>query len=104
MLFLNLGKWNSAHGRFLSCWRYYNQGKWTPLIKVTFRYLRTMEPRSSDQKELSGVGSLHDINCDSTEGKLLITTLARLSGQPGYSAKHPDETLREMVEVAKEFK
>ena len=54
-------------------------------------------------KTLKGVETLADINTESTEGKLLIATLGRLSGQPGYANRHPEETLREMVEVAKEF-
>lgn len=54
-------------------------------------------------KQLNGVATLNDINTDSTEGKLFIATLGRLSAQPGYSKRHPEEILREMVEVAKEF-
>ncbi len=45
MLFLNFRKWSSKHGRIFSYWRYYKHGyKWTPLIKVTFRHLKTQEP------------------------------------------------------------
>ena len=45
MLFLSFAKWTSKHGRFFSYWRYFNNGwKWTPFVKVTFRFLKTQEP------------------------------------------------------------
>jgi hypothetical protein len=44
MLFINFGKWNSSHGKLFSIYRYYKYGwQWTPLVKVTFRYLKTLE-------------------------------------------------------------
>jgi hypothetical protein len=54
-------------------------------------------------KELGDIKNISDINIDTTEGKLLIATLGRLTSLPGYSNKRPDEVLREMAEVAKEF-
>ncbi len=39
MLWLNFKKFDSSHKRVFTLERYYYKGKWTPLVKVTFRYL-----------------------------------------------------------------
>lgn len=39
MWFLSLGRWNSAHGSVFSRKRFYAYGyKWTPFVRVSFRY------------------------------------------------------------------
>lgn len=54
-------------------------------------------------KPLDEVKAISDINTDTTEGKLLIAALGQLSCQPKYSKLSPDEILRQLVEVAKNF-
>jgi hypothetical protein len=46
--------------------------------------------------------SIRDIDTSIQEGKVLLVTLSRLSCMPGYSNKHPDEILSEMVVLAME--
>jgi hypothetical protein len=53
---------------------------------------------------LDNVKSVAEIDMASTEGKLLIATLGRLSCQSEYSNRTPDSILQEMVAVAKTFK
>lgn len=41
MLWISFAKWNRSCGRFFIFERYYKHGyKWTPLVKVSFRYLK----------------------------------------------------------------
>lgn len=40
MILPRLGQWSSAHGRWLTWWRFYYHGHWTPLCRVEVRYLR----------------------------------------------------------------
>ena len=46
--------------------------------------------------------SIRDIDTSIQEGKVLLVTLSRLSCTPGYSNRHPDEILSEMVTLAAE--
>ena len=41
MIWLSFKRWNSAHGSVFTRERLYYQGKWTPLVRVRFRHLRT---------------------------------------------------------------
>lgn len=43
MLWFALGKWSSHSGRFFILERYYYRGKWTPIVRVSFRYLKTIK-------------------------------------------------------------
>jgi len=43
---------------------------------------------------------LSDIDEKTVEGRLLIVTLGRLSVQPEYSHREPDDLLEEMMSVA----
>lgn len=43
MIWFALGKWSSSSGRFFIRERLYYLGRWTPLIKVSFRYLKTVK-------------------------------------------------------------
>jgi len=49
------------------------------------------------------IETIRDIDTNLDEGKLLIATLGRLSSVGEYAKRHPDEILREMVELAKDI-
>lgn len=34
----SFAKWSSSHGRILSLYRIYRNGKWTPFVRVYLRY------------------------------------------------------------------
>ena len=43
MLWLSFAIWNSSHGRIFSAERLYKYGyKWTPLVKLSLRYYKTI--------------------------------------------------------------
>lgn len=41
MIFIAFGKWDSTHGRVFKRERLYLNHKWTPLCRISFRYLKT---------------------------------------------------------------
>lgn len=42
MIWINFGRWDNAYGRVFVRSRLYLHGwKWTPLVRVRFRYLKT---------------------------------------------------------------
>ncbi len=43
---------------------------------------------------------VNEINTETKEGKVLIATLAALSGEGEFTSQHPDEILREMAKRA----
>lgn len=40
MIWIALGKWSSASGRWFIRERIYHRGRWTPFVFVRWRYLR----------------------------------------------------------------
>lgn len=42
MIGFSMGQWSTAAGRFFVRERYYYRGRWTPLVRVRLRYLRTL--------------------------------------------------------------
>ena len=54
MVLVRFGVWDSHHGRVFSWERFYGKaGKWTPLCRVSFRYLKTFEERISEITEVA---------------------------------------------------
>jgi len=41
MIILNFGQWSSSSGRWFTRERLYKFGKWTPLCRISLRYLKT---------------------------------------------------------------
>ena len=43
MIWISFKKWNNSSGKIFKLERYYKHGwKWTPLVKISFRNLRTL--------------------------------------------------------------
>lgn len=43
MIWISFAKWQRSCGNIFTLERYYKYGyKWTPLVKVSFRYLKTI--------------------------------------------------------------
>ncbi len=56
MIWIRFGKWDSHAGRVFLWERLYHHGyKWTPLCRVSFRYLKTMKEchALSDEKPIA---------------------------------------------------
>jgi hypothetical protein len=51
---------------------------------------------------INEINSIREINTNTEEGRTLLVTLARLSSVPGYSARTPDDILKEMDALQKE--
>lgn len=61
MIFISFARWSIKSGSFLTYERLYNNGKWTFLVRVKFRYLKTVIEirRGIQEKKLI---RLHDDN------------------------------------------
>lgn len=55
MIWFSLGKWSNAAGRFLVAERLCLHGwKWTPLVRLRFRYLETLREGAEPRGETHG--------------------------------------------------
>jgi hypothetical protein len=50
MIVLSFGRWDSASGSIFIRERLYHNGKWTPLCRIRFRYLKTIRERHNEGK------------------------------------------------------
>ena len=75
MIWFSFQKWCSSHGHVLTQERLYLRGKWTPLVAVRFRYLRTNLEAHQAAKAASPPGWPHPahFNGDCKSGAMHCT-------------------------------